>query len=512
MHTPRKQASTAGAGGDERPSGGEGVAKIRRAARARHGSALALLPARAVLPALAVLAALAALASASLISPPALRAVAARAALPAAPAASASTSATAVTSAAAAAPAPARQAPGEEPPPPPDEPPLALLGGRIYTSPEALPIEDGILVLDRGKIAAVGPRGSVAVAAGSREIDCKGLVITAGFQNSHVHFTEDKWMGAAGLPAAVLAEQLAAMLTRYGFTTVVDTASSLANTNALRRRIASGEVAGPRILTAGEGIYPPDGVPYYVRNSIPAEVVKLLPQPATARAARDVVDAHVRDGADITKLFTGSWVQRGRVLPMPAEVADAAAEEAHRHHMLVFSHPSNLAGLEVAIHAHVDVLAHVLDDARGLTLDHLKRMRAQNMAVIPTLKLFGRPPFLFELLDEVRNYVHLGGQILFGTDVGYLTDYDPTTEYELLESAGLGWRDILATLTTAPAERFGEGARRGRIAPGMDADIVALAADPAARPSSFVEVRYTIRGGRVIYPVPGGGGESRPPG
>ncbi|HXO21491.1 MAG TPA: amidohydrolase family protein [Thermoanaerobaculia bacterium] len=361
---------------------------------------------------------------------------------------------------------------------------------------------DGTVVVADGKIVAVGPRGSVVVPAGARVVDCKGLVVTAGFQNSHVHFTEAKWAGAGAQPAPALAGYLAAMLTRYGFTTVVDTASSLDNTSALRRRIESGEVAGPRIFTAGEGIYPPDGIPYYLKTTLPAEVLRQLPQPVTPQQAVEVVAAHVRGGADITKLFTGSWVKRGTVLPMPEEIAAAAAAEAHRHGKLVFSHPSNLTGLEVAIRAHVDVLAHVLDDARGLTPEHLKRMKAQDMAVIPTLKLFGRPPYLFELLDEVRDYFHLGGQILFGTDVGYLPDYDPTAEYEGMESAGLGWRDILATLTTAPAQRFGEASRRGRIAAGMDADLVMLAGDPAAGPRGFVDVRYTIRGGRVIFTAP----------
>ncbi len=72
-------------------------------------------------------------------------------------------------------------------------------------------------------------------------------------------------------------------------------------------------------------------------------------------------------------------------------------------------------------------------------------------------------------------------------------------EYQLLESAGLGWREILAALTTNPAARFGESSRRGRIAPGLDADLVVLAADPATDPRAFTNVRYTLRGGKVIY-------------
>jgi imidazolonepropionase-like amidohydrolase len=189
---------------------------------------------------------------------------------------------------------------------------------------------------------------------------------------------------------------------------------------------------------------------------------------------------------------------------MPDEIAAAAAAETHRHDKLVFAHPSSVAGLEVAMRAGVDVLAHSLDDARGLTPGHLARMKAQGIAMVPTLKLFSRSRFVFESMDMVRDYARLGGSILFGTDVGYLTDYDPTAEYVLLASAGLSWREILESLTTAPAARFGEASRRGRIAPGMDADLTVLGSDPVTDPRAFSDVRYTLRAGRVIYASPRG--------
>ena len=73
----------------------------------------------------------------------------------------------------------------------------------------------------------------------------------------------------------------------------------------------------------------------------------------------------------------------------------------------------------------------------------------------------------------------LGGQILFGTDVGYMTEYDPTDEYVFMQEAGLSYPRILASLTTAPAARFG-AVRSGRLAPGFDADVVVVDGDPAA--------------------------------
>jgi imidazolonepropionase-like amidohydrolase len=58
---------------------------------------------------------------------------------------------------------------------------------------------------------------------------------------------------------------------------------------------------------------------------------------------------------------------------------------------------------------------------------------------------------------------------------------------------------ILASLTTNPAQRFGCSNRSGRIAKGMDADLVVLSADPGQSTTAFSQVRYTIRDGRVIY-------------
>src|SRR5207247_2448886 len=123
---------------------------------------------------------------------------------------------------------------------------------------------------------------------------------------------------------------------------------------------------------------PPDGIPYYLKEAVPADLLKLLPQPSTPREATNIVRRNIDEGADIIKLFTGSNVSPARVLPMPDDVAVA------------------------------------------------------------------------------------GGQILFGTDVGYLTHSDPSREYEFDGRAGLTWREILASLTTNPAARFREGSRPGR--------------------------------------------------
>jgi imidazolonepropionase-like amidohydrolase len=114
------------------------------------------------------------------------------------------------------------------------------------------------------------------------------------------------------------------------------------------------------------------------------------------------------------------------------------------------------------------------------------------------LKLFDVAPDS-ALVSQVRGFADAGGQILFGTDVGFISDYDPSREYELLDAAGLSGAEILASLTTEPARRFGESDQRGTIAVGMAADLVLLGSNPLLNWRAFVDVHLTIREGQVIY-------------
>ena len=99
---------------------------------------------------------------------------------------------------------------------------------------------------------------------------------------------------------------------------------------------------------------------------------------------------------------------------------------------------------------------------------------------------------------QLRAWVSTGGAVLFGTDLGAV-EPDPTEEYTLMTEAGMNFRQILASLTTVPAGRFGESDRLGRIAAGLQADLVVLRGDPARNIRSLAAVEYTLRDGRIIH-------------
>jgi imidazolonepropionase-like amidohydrolase len=322
--------------------------------------------------------------------------------------------------------------------------------------------------------------------------------VFAGFWNWHVHFTEPKWANAATESAAVLTRELQEMLTHSGFTTVVDLASDIRSTSALRRRIESGEVAGPRIFTAGSGLYPPNGIPYYL-NDLPPQIRAALPQPSTAAEATSIVEKNIAAGADVLKLFTGSYVSPGHVTPMPLEVARAAVAVAHAKHQIAFAHPSNLEGTRVALDSGVDVLAHAPDTVEGIDDALLTELVSHHMSMIPTLKLFSEDSSILSIRAIVSKFHQLGGGLIFGTDTGFVTDYDLTEEYRELALANLSFKDVLVMLTTQPVQRLGLK-NEGRIATGLAADLTVLSADPSSQNlSAFTQVRYTIRAGRVIF-------------
>jgi imidazolonepropionase-like amidohydrolase len=386
----------------------------------------------------------------------------------------------------------------------------ALDAVKIYPRPDA-PSISGQVVIAGAKIESVAPAAGKRAEAATRAPRCNGGFVVAGFQNSHVHFVGDEFSDVRHQRAEVLEAKLTRMLTRYGYTTVFDIASDRHETLALRDRIDQGEVRGPRIFTASWPLFPPQGLPIYISH-FPKEWLDRLPQPSSVDEALRVLRENFAAGSDGTKLFLVTPQGNNTVKRMSHDIALAAADETHRHAKLVFAHPTDFQGVQEALAAHVDILAHPpLGSPVPWPESLVKQVRDAGMSIVPTLKLLeyelakeGVPAptaaqLVKENVAEFGKFAAMGGQVLFGTDVGYMTDYDPVREYELLSQAGLTPMQILASLTTTPAARWKEQNRRGAIAAGQDADIVVLNADPAASPRNFADVRCVIRGGEVVY-------------
>jgi imidazolonepropionase-like amidohydrolase len=382
---------------------------------------------------------------------------------------------------------------------------IAFKGARIYTSPADPVIDNAVLIIKDEKIIAVGKKGKIKIPPHARIVDCKDLTIVAGFWNCHIHFTDPKISVADNLSDSQLTTYLQNFLTRFGVTHVFDIGSFTANTLSIRKRIESGKVAGPSVLTTGFPFVPHGGNPFYV------EPLK-LPELSSAEEATEMVKAQLDNGVDGIKIFSGAPVMPGpHAVIMPLAIAKAVVTVAHSRSKPVFAHPTTDQGINVAIESGVDVIAHTTPDG-GAEWDSsfIRKMLAAHLSLIPTLKLWKWElmrkklsekiidQFLSMAISQTKNYFVAGGKILFGTDIGYMDDFDPLDEYQYLQKAGLDFRNILASLTTNPAEKFGFCKQTG-VKPGMDADLVFLGGDPAVDIKALINVKYTLRKGKMIY-------------
>jgi imidazolonepropionase-like amidohydrolase len=379
---------------------------------------------------------------------------------------------------------------------------VALLGATVWTDPRREPLSDASVLIGEATIDCVGPRASVEVPAGTTVLDCSGCTVAAGFWNCHVHFHERKWANASEIPAPELERQLRE-LTRYGFTSVFDLSSQWENTRQLRDRIECGDISGPRIYSTGEGLIPAGGRPADEVFRVLGLMETSLHEIASPEGAREAARALLGSGVDAVKLFVSA--------PSAGELSHDAmrlvCEEAHRAGKPVFAHPNTASDVSAALDAGVDVVAHTTPRTGEWSADLPDAMAARKAALTPTLMVWEhmmrhdrisvRERLVATAVGQLRAWLERDGEVLFGTDLGAV-EADPSREYALMSEAGATFEQILASLTTAPARRFGGSNVAGTVAAGSPADLVVLDGDPAKDLAALTSVRYTLRSGRIL--------------
>lgn len=377
---------------------------------------------------------------------------------------------------------------------------IILVGGTVYPSPNAAATKNGVIHVKGGRIVPVGEVSNYKTPEGASVLDVTGRFVTAGLWNAHVHFNLPP---LNTLPSERVQSYVRDMLLRHGFTSVVDAGSLPGVTLELRRRVNEGVMLGPDIVMAGGSLVPKGASPFYLRPTV-------LPDAESDAQARGLVHQVLDFGADGIKIYSGSIVSVTDIVPMDENIVRAVTDAAHARGAFVMAHPSNNQGAWAAINGGVDVFAHTLPQENWDTAIP-QAMVDHGMALIPTLKLYSFDgPKFGQTREEIRSTIglaqaqlkmfsDLGGDVMFGTDVGYITDFDPTDEYIYMQGAGLTFDQILASLTTTPARRFGMEDRTGRIAPGMDADLVVLDSDPAEDIAAFARPYLVMKRGEILF-------------
>jgi imidazolonepropionase-like amidohydrolase len=359
-------------------------------------------------------------------------------------------------------------------------------------------LHDTRIVIEGPKIVALDPK------AGPVDYDLRGLTVLPGWIDAHVHIT---WFfgkdgklaggGATAEEAAYAAASNAWVTLMAGFTTVQNMGSS----PAMRDAIAKGLLPGPRILTAiepltgrGEQTGTPDEIRAYVRKQKEA-------------------------GADLIKIYASGGMRQGR-MTLSQEQLNAACDEAKKQ------------GLRTLVHAYRDAvraatLAECTEVEHGLgaTDDDLKLMAEEGTYFDPQAGLlletyllnkdkYAGAPFypateegfaVFEKIlpmnhELMQRAVRIPGlKIVFGTDAVAGAHGRNAEEFiDRVRDCGVDPMAAMVSANSLGAEALGMADQIGSIAPGLQADIIALDGDPLKDITAVRRVTFVMKGG-IVY-------------
>ncbi|HEX7115471.1 MAG TPA: amidohydrolase family protein [Steroidobacter sp.] len=392
----------------------------------------------------------------------------------------------------------------------------AIVGATVVNLDGGAPLENAVVVIEGERIKAIGHAGT-QTPAGAEIIRAPGTWLIPGLMNMHVHLG----LKLPGRDRAAFADETLAELTlrmmanarktlEAGVTTIRMPGSEGNTGVALRKAIARGDFAGPRIftagsvtMTAGHGSRP--GVTY---NDGPYEMVK------TARAK-------ISEGQDWIKLAISGGVATdggdiAEALMTPAEMS-AVIDAAHRFGVKVAAHSGSTAATNAAIDAGIDSIEH------GYVLDRavLRKMVKHGTWLVPTIMVthpggreyferIGSPEWYLKRRESVgkqhwetlRMAIEEGVKIALGTDQMPFEPNDGTTstvrEAEAYVEAGMTPLQALRSATIEPARMLSAESDIGSIEVGKYADILAVTADPTRNISALRDIVLIMKGG-VVY-------------
>jgi imidazolonepropionase-like amidohydrolase len=410
-----------------------------------------------------------------------------------------------------------------------------LSAARLLDGEGVTPLADAALLIEAGRVVALGRRGEVEAPAGAsvRRVDYGEATILPGLVDAHTHLVAPG-DGTLGDDVAkedddillLQAAKNARTLLHSGVTTLRENGAKGRVAFSLREGIRRELAPGPRMVICGRPITITGGHMGYFgseadgQDAVRAEVRKLL-----------------KEGADYIKIVaTGGSTRTSDPNRASYTVPELAAmtDEAHRHGKLTAAHCTSAQGVQNCLDASVDMIVHCVfnepDGTYRYRPDLVERLAAAKAWVNPTLYVMKagierlraarerEDHLTVELaahldrqrraldirVDAIGRMARAGVRMTAGSDSpwGWYAPGEFVHEIDMLAQAGLSYGDAIGAATTGAAESIGVGAVAGRLAPGRQADVLVVRGDPTREITALWQVLDVWQAGRRVERVP----------
>ena len=426
---------------------------------------------------------------------------------------------------------------------------LAVVNGTVIDGTGSAPFKKAVVLIDNGRITAVGSIREIAIPDGAELIDATGKYVIPGLMDANLHLSigvdTELLIKYEGRYHEVILES-AQLSLKSGQTTVFDTWGPRAALVKARDLINSGEAQGSRIFLAGniigfDGPFSPDflgGIPKPYLNDTFANRINETWQQGVGRelmwmGPEDVfekVTEYAAKEVDFLK-YGASGHTDGFFISFSPRVQKAIVDAGHKSGMTVQAHTTSIESFYMAVEAGVDLITHCDDSGPNAPLpkSYIKMMVDGDIACSVTASTDARMTALEEVshpfaprkrasLENIREMIRAGATILLATDAtmksqAFLADYthlliNVDSEGEMggshfnalvgLEDLGMAPMEILKSATSNIAKTYKVDDMIGTLEPGKMADMVILDKNPLKSARNYRTIHKVIKEGNVV--------------